>query len=305
MTGRRRCFCWGLSHTASPRPWARSARPGFITKAASGVLRAQLCLALPLGLEGETHREDAGPSQAGAAGPGMQTRPLSLFRNHTDEKVRCRAATRSSLAPGGGSHSAQLRSPQISPAPFFLLCEAYQQGVKWQRWKSQMPPAGIRAPQHPGGSCGWWPDPLTPSKGLLPFTCHLRSKVTRHRPPESPPPSACRCPRLLEPSDLLGPPTPRPGARHYPLDCLSHLVPRRWHLPPPLKPQEPGPPARKLRCSLCLQDETSPEPDGAPGPASQPSPAPTRPRPVSLCGAPAVMGWECPAPSLPWGPLPS
>nr|XP_020738938.1 uncharacterized protein LOC110130977 [Odocoileus virginianus texanus] len=52
----------------------------------------------------------------------------------------------------------------------------------------------------------------------------------------------------------------------------------------------------------CLQDETSPEPDGAPGPASQPSPAPTRPVPVSLCGAPAAMGWECLSPSLPGAP---
>ncbi|KAG5196681.1 hypothetical protein MJG53_017058 [Ovis ammon polii x Ovis aries] len=70
-------------------------------------------------------------------------------------------------------------------------------------------------------------------------------------------------------------------------NCRDQEPERRWHLPPPLKLREPGPPARKLRCSLGLQDETSPEPDGAPGPASQPSPAPTRPMPISLCGAPA------------------
>lgn len=164
-----------------------------------------------------------------------------------------------------------------------------------------MPSAGIRAPRHSGGSRGWWPDPLTPSKGPLfsPATCAPESRGAVLL---IPPPSACRHPGLPEPSDLLGPPAPSLGPRHYPLDCLSHLVPRRWHLPPPLKLQEPGPPARKLRCSLSLQDETSPEPDGAPGPASQPSPAPTRPMPISLCGAPAEVGWECPAPSLPEAP---
>lgn len=97
----------------------------------------------------------------------------------------------------------------------------------------------------------------------------------------------------------------RPGTQTQPLSLFgSHADEkvRRWHLPPPLKLREPGPPARKLRCSLGLQDETSPEPDGAPGPASQPSPAPTRPMPISLCGAPAEVGWECPAPSLPEAP---
>ncbi|XP_069421374.1 uncharacterized protein [Ovis canadensis] len=163
------------------------------------------------GLEGETHQEAAGPSQAGPVRPGTQTRPLSLFGSHADEKVRYRTVTRSSFAPGGGGHSAQLRSPQTCPAWSLLLCEAYQQGVKWQRWKSQMPPAGIRAPRHSGGSCGWWPDPLTPSKGLLLLTCHLCSRVTRRRPPDSPrlPPAAT--PGSWSPQTCWGPQPPAWG----------------------------------------------------------------------------------------------
>lgn len=181
-----------------------------------------------------------------------------------------------------------------------------------------MPPAGIRGPRHPGGSCGRWPDPLTPSKGLLPLTCHLRSKVTRRRPPESPllPPATTpgswspeTWPRWGPQPPAWGPVITRltafltslPGAG----TCLHHSDCRG------LDPQ-----LETSGAPLCLQDETSPEPDGAPGPASQPSPAPARPVPVSLCGAQAVMGWECPSPSLPgassssqtwsgpcWGPL--
>lgn len=161
-------------------------------------------LPTPLGLEGETDDAEGDASSQGGGpcarhiGHGLRASSGALQvrkQRHRDVISDLPKVTQ----PGRGSHSAQLQSPQSCPSTRLrpLPCP-----LPHSSCCAKMPPAGIWARWHPGGSRGLWPYPPVPPAR----TCCL-SPPTCTPGHEAPPGTILRTPLPLLP---LTPPSQAP-----------------------------------------------------------------------------------------------